>query len=130
MNGLSQRIVSFIAELLPIYTYQFADGHDCALSLIDGTLIMPLDESHAEHEEGWVAVLWQGDSRKRCETPGNLLASQAILRHVELHGVGEPHDVLLARRNEMIECFRQLTGTTVCLESIPPQASAGLHHST
>lgn len=88
MQGLSQRIVDFIAALEPSYTRQLADGHDCALWLGDGTLLMPMDESHATHEEGWVAVLWQGDWQRRLEVPGSLLASRAILQHAQLLGIG------------------------------------------
>ena len=96
MKGLSQRIVDFIATLEPSYTRQLADGRDCALSLADGTLLMPLDESHASTEEGWVAVLWQGDGQRRSEVPGSLLASRAILQHVALLGF------LLAQRNHAV----------------------------
>lgn len=116
MTGLSQRIVDFIAELLPLYTYQHADGHDCVQSLIDGTLIMPLDESHADVEEGWVAVLWQGDSRRRSEVLGNLLAAQAILRHVELHGIGRTPEELAAQRHYWCERFKQQTGRSVAVK--------------
>ncbi|KRE94497.1 hypothetical protein ASG87_17445 [Frateuria sp. Soil773] len=113
---MSQRIVDFVAELLPLYTYQHADGHDCALCLADGTLIMPLDESHAESEEGWVAVFWQGDSRRRSEVLGSLLAAQAILRHVELHGIGRPQEELAAQRFYWCERFRQQTGRNVAVK--------------
>ncbi len=52
MSRLSQSIVDFIAQLLPLQTCQHADGHEGALSLLDGTLILPVDESHAAAEEG------------------------------------------------------------------------------
>jgi hypothetical protein len=101
MSGLSQRIVDFIAELMPLYTYQFADGHDCALSLVDGTLYMPVDETGHEREEGWVAVFWQGDAHKRSEVPGPLLAQQAALRHAHLHGVGRTPAEVAAHREHL-----------------------------
>lgn len=41
-EGLSHRIVAFVANLLPIYTRLIDDRH-CARSLIDGTLILPLE---------------------------------------------------------------------------------------
>jgi hypothetical protein len=112
MKGLSQRIVDFIATLEPSYTRQLADGRDCALSLADGTLLMPLDESHAPTEEGWVAVLWQGDGQRRSEVPGSLLASRAILQHVALLGVGH---ALAVQREELRARFARGTGIEVDL---------------
>lgn len=85
MSSLSQSIVDFIANLQPLYTCQHADGHECALSLLDGTLILPVDESHSTYEEGWVSVYWQGDCHRRSEVPGAQLASVAIWRYIELH---------------------------------------------
>ena len=110
MRQLSQSIVDFIAQLQPLYTCQHADGHECALSLIDGTLILPVDESHSTEEEGWVAVFWQGDSRRRSEVIGSQLASLAIWRHVELHGTGRSAAEHAAHRQQLSEQFRRETG--------------------
>ncbi|WP_266156333.1 hypothetical protein [Dyella silvatica] len=118
MSGLSQRIVDFIAQLQPLYTYQHADGHECALSLSDGSLIMPLDESHAAQEEGWVAVFWQGDSRRRSEVLGTHLASQAVLRYVELRGIGHEQVELGLERIRLAERFRLSTGVSLSLEPV------------
>jgi len=116
MKGLSQHIVDFIATLEPSYTRQLADGHDCALSLADGTLLMPLDESHAPTEEGWVAVLWQGDGQRRSEVPGSLLASRAVLQHVALLGVGHAQPALAGQREELRIRFMRATGLDLRLE--------------
>lgn len=110
MKGLSQRIVDFIAALEPSYTRQLADGHECALWLGDGTLLLPMDESHAAHEEGWVAVLWQGDGQRRSEVPGSLLASRAILQHAQLLGIGRSPDVTAATREILLAHFTHRTG--------------------
>ncbi|TAM31059.1 MAG: hypothetical protein EPN68_03400 [Rhodanobacter sp.] len=110
MQGLSQRIVDFIAALEPSYTRQLADGRECALCLADGTLLMPMDESHATHEEGWVAVLWQGDGLRRSEVPGSLLASRAILQHAQLLGIGRPPEAVVAAREVLLAHFTQRTG--------------------
>jgi hypothetical protein len=118
MDGLSQRIVTFIAELMPLYTYQFADGHDCALSLVDGTLYMPLAEHGTEREEGWVAVLWQGDGHRRSEVPGPMLAYQAALRCVELHGIGLPPDQVAAHRHILLARLREICGDLLHLEMV------------
>lgn len=109
MASLSQSIVNFIAELSPLYTCQHADGHACALSLLDGTLILPLDESHADHEEGWVAVFWQGDCQRRSEVIGTQLANLAVWRHVELHGIGQPAAQQAMLRQSLAERFRRAT---------------------
>lgn len=109
MASLSQSIVNFIAELSPLYTCQHADGHECALSLLDGTLILPLDESHAADQEGWVAVFWQGDCHRRSEVIGTHLANLAIWRHVELHGIGQPGGAQAVLRQSLVERFRCAT---------------------
>lgn len=118
MAGLSQRIVDYIAELTPLYTFQFADGHDCALSLTDGTLYMPVDESDHEMEEGWVAVLWQGDGHKRSELPGPLLAHQAALRCAELRGVGHPLSEVAAYREILLERLHAICGSLAHTEAM------------
>lgn len=123
MSRLSQSIVDFIAQLLPLYTCQHADGHECALSLLDGTLILPVDESHADEEEGWVAVFWQGDSRRRSEVMGTQLVSVAIWRHVELHGVGRPAAELAAHRLQLARKFRLDTGLSLPSEAMLAIAS-------
>lgn len=110
MSPLSQSIVDFIAHLQPLYTCQHADGHECALSLLDGTLILPVDESHAEQEEGWVAVFWQGDSRRRSEVIGTQLASVAAWRHVELHGVGRNRAEKARHHQQLAGQFQHATG--------------------
>lgn len=117
MSRLSQSIVDFIAQLLPLYTCQHADGHECALSLLDGTLILPVDESHAAEEEGWVAVFWQGDSHRRSEVIGTHLASVAVWRHVELHGVGRSTAEHAAHRQRLADQFRHETGLSLQAEA-------------
>lgn len=116
MNGLSQRIVDFIAELMPLYTFQFADGHDCALSLVDGTLLMPVDESGSEREEGWVVVLWQGDAQRRSEVPGPLLAYHAALRCAEFHGVGRSPAEVAGHRHILQTRLRDICGDLLHIE--------------
>jgi len=118
MTGLSQRIVNYIAELKPLCTFQFADGHDCALSLADGTLYVPVDESHHETEEGWIAVLWQGDAHRRSELPGPLLAYHAALRCVELQGVGKPDWEISVHREMLLMRLRGICGKLPHIETI------------
>ena len=113
MSQLSQSIVDFIAGLQPLYTCQHADGRECALSLLDGSLILPVDESHSAEPEGWVAVYWQGDSRRHSEVPGAQLASVAIWRHVDLHGAGRDADERFALRQQLAARFAQETGVSL-----------------
>jgi hypothetical protein len=121
MSQLSQSIVDFIAQLHPLYTSQFADGHECALSLLDGTLILPVDESSCEKEEGWVAVFWQGDSRRCSEVPGAQLASVAIWRHLQSTGYGRSAEETLVQREQMMEQFHRRTGCPLQREAIALQ---------
>lgn len=116
MHGLSQRIIDYIAELMPLYTFQFADGHDCALSLVDGTLLMPVNESGTEREEGWIAVLWQGDAQRRSEVPGPLLAYQAALRCAELHGIGRTPAEVGAHRHILLTRLSDICGELLHIE--------------
>jgi hypothetical protein len=118
MNGLSQRIVDYVAELMPLYTFQFADGRDCALSLMDGTLLMPVDESSTEREEGWVAVLWQGDAQRRSEVPGPLMAYQAALRCAEFHGIGRLPAEVASHRHILLTRLRDICGDLLHIEMV------------
>lgn len=120
MSQLSQSIVDFIADLHPLYTCQHADGHECALSLLDGSLILPVDETHAEEEEGWVAVFWQGDSRRRSEVMGIELARVAAWRHVELHGVDRAPAERAELRRQLAAQFHARTGLSLVQDFVLP----------
>lgn len=113
MSRLSQSIVDFIAGLAPLYTCQHADGHECALSLLDGTLILPVDESHAAEEEGWVAVFWQGDSHRRSEVLGTHLAKLAMWRHVQMQGIGAGATEQAAHWQQLAGQFQRDTGLSL-----------------
>lgn len=115
MSSLSQSIVDFIAGLQPLYTCQQADGHECALSLLDGTLILPVDESHSE-EEGWVAVYWQGDCHRHSEVPGAQLASVAIWRYIELHATDLDTNERAELRERLSRQFMEDTGIALRYE--------------
>lgn len=118
-EGLSHRIVAFIANLLPIYIHDQRDDRHCARSLIDGTLILPLEESE-EDEEGGVEVHWQGDPARRTEVQGVFMASVAIARYVELTAV--PDSVTTkARYAHMSQHFSFKTGVTLILEEPDPE---------
>ncbi|GGA26923.1 hypothetical protein GCM10010981_14480 [Dyella nitratireducens] len=69
-------------------------------------------------EEGWVAVLWQGDARKRSELPGPLLAYQAALRCAELRGVGRPLSEVAAYREILLARLNAICGDLPQVETI------------
>lgn len=84
--GLSARIVQFIGGLFPLYQSAEVDRVAAALSLADGTLIFALEETE-DNAHGLVRVHWQGDPDRSCEVSGEAMASIAVARYVELHGV-------------------------------------------
>ena len=124
MRRLSQSIVDFIAELAPLYTCQYADGQECALSLLDGSLILPLDEGDRKPEEGWVEIFWQGDVLRRSEIPGVQMAGVAVWRHLELHGVGRSPAETATRRQQLADHFRRCTGLSLQFEATTPPLMA------
>jgi len=132
VNTQSERIVDFIASLMPLYTGQNTDGRRCAVSLIDGTVIAPIanqgdDEAGGRDgrnvgdvvvggdDDDWVAVYWQGDRSRRTEVQGSLIAGQALLRYIELRGVGRSADELRRERDGLAEHFAFKTGASLYL---------------
>ncbi len=118
-EGLSHRIVAFIANLLPIYTHALIDDRHCARSLIDGTLILPVEESE-EEEEGRLEVHWQGDPARRTEVQGVFMASVAIARYVEVTAVPDSATTK-ARYAHMSQHFSFKTGVSLILEEPDPE---------
>lgn len=120
MITLSQSIVDFIAQLQPLYTSQLAEGRECALSLLDGTLILPMDESSDKKKEGWVTVLWHGDRSRSSEVPGMQLASVAIWRHLQASGYGRSDEETATRRKQILDLFELRTGVPLTCEISMP----------
>jgi hypothetical protein len=118
MSGKSEAVVGFLANLLPLYDGERHDGLGCARSLIDGTLVLPIDKSSSEDEPGWVRVRWQGDPSREHETRGAMLASTALERYVRLHGVGYDEDAIAAELWFMARHFRSKTGCEVYLPQL------------
>ena len=110
---LSQRIVSFIAGLLPIYTFEHVGDLYCARSLVDGTLILPVEEDE-DNENGFVLVHWQGDEARATQVQGVFLASVAVARYAEIHSV----PIAARTKNEyahMAQHFRFKTGASLAM---------------
>lgn len=122
MSGKSEAVVGFIANLLPLYDGERHDGLWCARSLTDGTLILPIDESGDDDEQGWVRVRWQGDPNREQETRGDMLASLALERYVRLHGAGYDEEAIAAELWYMGRHFHFKTGCEVYLPQLrePP----------
>lgn len=119
MSGKSEAVVRFIANLMPLYQGEQHDGHWCARSLTDGTLILPVDESGDEDEDAWVRVRWQGDPAREQETQGHLLASVALERYVRFHGVGFNEEAIAGELGFMAQHFTYKTGCHVYLPELP-----------
>lgn len=119
-EGLSHRIVAFIANLHPLYTQEMAGGQVRARSLVDGTLILPISEPE-DDEDGQVEIHWQGDPARHSEVRGAKLASLAVARYVELHAIPGA----LTTRNEyahMSQHFSFKTGDYLMLQAPSPES--------
>jgi len=122
MSGKSEAVVGFIANLLPLYDGERHEDLWCARSLIDGTLILPIDDSHDDDQLGWVRVRWQGDPTREQETRGDMLASVALERYVRLHGAGHDEEAIAGELWYMAQHFHFKTGCDVYLPQLrePP----------
>lgn len=123
MSEKSEAVVHFIANLLPLYQGEQHEGAWCARSLTDGTLILPVDGSGDEEEEGWLRVHWQGDPAREQEVQGFLLASVALERYVRFHGIGFDEDAIAAELGFIAQHFTFKTGCRVYLPQLPEPPS-------
>ncbi len=119
MKNKSEAVVSFIANLMPLYQGEQHNGEWCARSLTDGTLILPVDESGNEDEDGWVRVRWQGDFAREQEIQGELLAGVALERYVRFHGVGFDEEAIAGELGFMVQHFTYKTGCHAYLPQLP-----------
>lgn len=115
----SARVVGFLANLAPLYMHEERDGLWCARSLVDGTLILPVDESEWDEERGRVMVHWQGDSTRTSEVRGEDLAAIALERYVRLHGAGATEEAIAAELWFMDQHFTFKTGCHANLPMLP-----------
>lgn len=116
MKSKSEAVVAFLASLAPVYMHEEHGGLACARSLVDGTLILPIDETEWDDERGRVLVHWQGDSARQSEINGEDLAALALERYVRLHGVGASEEVIAA---ELWFMDRHFTFKTGCHANLP-----------
>jgi hypothetical protein len=109
-------VVGFLANLAPLYMHEEHDGLWCARSLVDGTLILPVDETEWGEEIGRVMVHWQGDSTRQSEVRGEDLAAIVLERYVRLHGAGASEEAIAA---ELWFMDRHFTFKTGCHTNLP-----------
>ncbi len=118
MTVKSATIVSFIANLLPLYYGECQGEAWCARSLQDGTLILPFNPREDVDDEGWVRIQWQGDPQRQTEALGTSIAALALERYVRLHGVGADEEAIADELWFMAEHFRFKTGCHIDLPQL------------
>lgn len=118
-DSKSAAVVGFLANLSPLYMHEEHDGLWCARSLMDGTLVLPIDEAGCDEERGRLVVYWQGSSARFSEVVGDELAALALDRYVRLHGTGATEEAIAAELWFMAEHFRWKTGCSVYLPQLP-----------
>ncbi|RDZ25983.1 hypothetical protein [Lysobacter silvisoli] len=115
MDSKSAAVVGFIANLSPMYVGTRIEDLWCARSLVDGTLILPVEEDDSEQQEGFVKVQWQGDSTRETEALGADIATVAVVRYVEFHNVGQAEKRKAAELKGLAEHFEFKTGCSLYL---------------
>ena len=114
--SLSQDIVQFIGNLLPLYDGDQVDGVWCARSLTDGTLICPVEEME-EYENGLVTVHWQGDPARQTSVQGAFMASLAVAKYVEIHHMAEKAKGTRDEMERLASHFTFKTGESLTFEA-------------
>lgn len=111
----SQKIVDFIANLIPLYMHEKYEDKDCARSLIDGTLVLPYPSEDDDYDDSsmFVEVYWQGDKNRKSVVFGELFVTPILERYVRLHGVGATEEQIADELRSMSEHFTfKTTGYT------------------
>lgn len=103
----SQKAVDFIANLIPLYMHEKYEDKDCARSLVDGTLVLPLLSEDEDYDDSsmFVEVYWQGDKNRKSIVFGELFATPILERYVRLHGVGATEEQIADELRFMSEHF-------------------------
>lgn len=112
----SRAIVSFIANLLPLYDGDEVNGAWGARSLIDGTLILPL-EGDGDDGDAFVTVLWQGDPQRSSVVLASFMASLAVARYVELRFMAESSKDTKNEMERLAQHYKFKTGDSLCFEA-------------
>lgn len=112
----SERVVSFIANLMPSYQCCLVNDVPSAQSLDDGTLIIPvLDEQSGAAGDAWVSVRWQGDPARQTEVQADSVAAIAVVRHMRLHFAGQPLERMAREMEALAQHYEFKTGGSLYL---------------
>lgn len=110
MSQSSQRYVSFIGNLMPLYQHEQVDNLSAARSLRDGTLMLPKLDIDDSLDDDWITVWWQGDCRRASNVDGTQLASIALVDYVQFHSAGKTPQHLAGMIEHLSQHFTFKTG--------------------
>jgi hypothetical protein len=114
---MSQVVVDFIANLLPLYISESVDGVRCARSLDDGSLICPPENPQDE----FAIVYWQGDRTRKTDVQAVYLASLAVAKYVALHHTATNAKDTQEEMRRLSEHFTFKTGEALAFEAPLPE---------
>lgn len=126
MSHVSRAIVSFIANLSPLYDSLSIEGKPCAIDLGDGTRISPID---SDDDEPWVSVHWQGDAGRSKDADATMIATLALVRYVQFHSIGFDSASQRAMLEQLRLHFTVKTGHSLYLpyHQDPEIQGSGIH---
>ncbi|MDD3762398.1 MAG: hypothetical protein PHP86_03795 [Nevskiales bacterium] len=120
MSEQSAAIVGFIAKLMPLYDGEDHEGVCCARSLEDGTLLLPQPAGEDEDSDNdFIRVRWQGVPEREQLVSGSDIATLAVVRYVQFHGVGRPAKDVAAELAHLSQHFSFKTGSSLHLPYEP-----------
>lgn len=108
---MSERIVSFLGSLFPLYDMDYETTPWSARQLTTGATIQAVDESGSDEEQGLISIHWPGQS-----TPwivdGAFVVTEALVRYVDLHGYGRSERERRGELQRMSDHFTFKTGAS------------------
>ncbi|NKF24650.1 hypothetical protein [Solimonas marina] len=113
MSEQSVAIVGFIAKLMPLYDGEDHEGVWCARSLEDGTLLLPELAEDDEPDSDFIRVRWQGVPEREQVVSGSDIATLAVVRYVQFHGIGRPADHIAKELAHLSQHFTFKTGCSL-----------------
>jgi len=106
---MSERIVSFLGSLFPLYDMDYEARPWSARQLTTGVAIQSVDESNFDEERGLVSMQWPGQGEPWV-VEGSFIATEALVRYVDLHGYGRTERERQRELQRMSEHFAFKTG--------------------
>ena len=126
VKSKSEAIVSFLANLLPLWTAETYESVHAARSLVDGTLVLPVDCSDEPDSDDWLRVLWQGDPSRASVVDGSSYVTTAVVAYVRMHHLGRSNEQIRWELERMSQHFTFKTGGSLYLPYEPQdEALAG-----